>query len=123
MSGSGVSVLVVDDDQRMCRLARRLLTQQGYNVAVAATVQEARALMQSHKGDFQLLIADVVLPELDGRSLAEELQRMSPDLKVLYMSGYGPDMLQDYNLRNAPNLIHKPFDVESLLQKIKKVLR
>ncbi|MBN2528060.1 MAG: response regulator [Deltaproteobacteria bacterium] len=122
MPSNGKRVLVVDDDKRMCRLVRRLLTQQGYAVEMASGVQEARAMMHLHRNRFNLLLADVILPELDGKQLADELCARAPGMRVLYMTGYGPDMLADCNLSDEPNILHKPFDVETLVTRVKKVL-
>ncbi len=117
------SVLVVDDDERMCRLVRRLLTQQGFDVTFATSVRDAREAMHRNPRGFHLLLADVILPELDGKRLAAELTRMAPQMKVLFMTGYGTDLLIHCDLGDEPNLLRKPFDVESLVRKVNQTLQ
>lgn len=119
---NGLFVLVVDDDKRMCRLVRRLLTQQGYRVKTAVSVAEAREIVSHYDGVIDLLLTDIVLPELDGKRMATELCQVRPEMKVLYMSGYPHSALQDYQLDAASDLLQKPFDVETLVKKVKKVL-
>ncbi|MBN2340404.1 MAG: response regulator [Deltaproteobacteria bacterium] len=120
---NGLSVLVVDDDERMCRLVRRLLTQRGYDVEIAVTVHEARAKLKSANGGFHLLLTDVVLPELDGKRLATELLRQYPQMEVLFMTGYGPSAMLEYDLVGEPNLLQKPFDAETLIQKVDSLIK
>lgn len=115
---NGVSILVVDDDERMCRLVRRLLTQRGYVVKMVTSVSQAKDAVLRCTTPFDLLLTDVVLPELDGKQLATALCRSVPSMKVLYMTGYGPTAMAEYNLADESNVLHKPFDAETLVKKV-----
>jgi two-component system, cell cycle sensor histidine kinase and response regulator CckA len=106
----------------MRELVREFLESAGYQVLVARDVKEAIEIAMEHKGPLDLLLTDVVMPDLSGPQLAEHLQPFRPQMKVLYMSGY-PDALVASSTRGSQvDLINKPFTEEDLLRRLREVL-
>ena len=121
ISGQGETVLVVDDDPQILMLAKIMLEDSGYRVLTAGTPGEAIVLAQKHAGKVQLLLADVVMPGMNGRDLAKRLQSSYPSLKVLFMSGHSAGIIgvMDENV----NFISKPFSMATFAAKVREVLR
>ena len=120
--GSG-TVLVAEDNDPLRALVRRLLEEQGYSVLAGATPQEAFRLAAGHTGPLELLITDVVLPEMSGRELAEQLVADRPGLPVLFMSGYTDDaVVRNGVLSHGTHFIQKPFTPVAFLRKVQSVL-
>jgi two-component system cell cycle sensor histidine kinase/response regulator CckA len=84
----------VEDDESLRMLAREILTVQGYAVIEAASPQDALRTHQAHEGRIDLLLTDVVMPELNGRQLADLLKGARPAMAVLFMSGYTGEALR-----------------------------
>ena len=104
-------------------MAARALEIAGYRVSTAGAPREAVQLALAASSSFDLLITDVVLPEMSGRALAEQLLAMHPRLKVLYMSGYTDDAIVRQGVfAHETQFIHKPFDHDALLRKAREVL-
>jgi len=121
-SGSG-RVLVVEDEEIVRSLARRLLQKQGYEVVEAMDGNEAWALCETEKLSFDLVLTDVVMPGMSGPRLIEKLRVSRPDVKVIYMSGYVDEELeQDALGRPNTRFIQKPFNVGVLLDLIQNLL-
>jgi PAS domain S-box-containing protein len=116
------TILVVDDEEAVREVARRLLTQQGHSALVAANGDEAFRLFESHSS-IDLLLTDVVMPGISGPHLTERLWAQRPGLKVIYMSGYTEDAIGHHGVLN-PGIafLHKPFTAESLGRKIREVM-
>jgi signal transduction histidine kinase/CheY-like chemotaxis protein len=121
--GSGESILLVEDELAVRRLVSNILKGLGYQVTEARDGDEARALLEGI-GTLDLLLSDVVLPgSLSGRSLAAAVVQRRPRTKVLLMSGYAPDVLDERGVSGrAPELLHKPFGKATLARKIRSVL-
>src|SRR5690606_20983728 len=95
----------------------------GYTVLEASRASEALALAHAHAGPIHLLLTDVVMPEISGRLLAEQLTALRPDLKVLYMSGYTDDAVVRHGLLTAEvEFLSKPFSPTVLTAKVRRVL-
>jgi PAS domain S-box-containing protein len=117
------TVLVTEDDEALLRLTHRILEKAGYAVLLASTPLDALALIESHAHRVDLLLTDVVLPEMNGRALAEEALRRVPGLRVLYMSGYTDDAIVHRDaLARDTHFIPKPFTPDQLLDKVREVL-
>ena len=117
------TVLVVEDDERVRTLARKALEQAGYRVLVAAGGKEALAAAEGHDGPIDLLMTDVVMPEMSGRTLTRRLTQRHPDLKVLYMSGYSDEDIAQHGVFEAGiAFIKKPFTPSVLTKKLREVL-
>jgi PAS domain S-box-containing protein len=122
-TASGETVLLVEDDVSLLALTRRILEGLGYSVFDAATPGRAEALAREHAGRVDLLLTDVVMPEMNGRELAGRLQALNPDLKVLYMSGYTADVIAHHGvLEPGVHFIQKPFAKRELAIKLREVL-
>jgi PAS domain S-box-containing protein len=132
-AGHGETVLVVEDEAPVLKLARKILAGLGYTVLTAATPDEALAAAEANlsacgdaqagAGNIHLLITDVVMPEMNGRELAEHLQTHYPDLKVLFMSGYTANVIAHRGvLDEGVHFIQKPFSRKDLAAKVKALL-
>jgi signal transduction histidine kinase/ActR/RegA family two-component response regulator len=113
-------ILIVEDDPPVRQLAEQVLTRAGYGVAAAGSVEEALALSRS--GVFDLLLTDVVMPEMDGCQLAEHITAHSPRTRVLFMSGYAADVLAERGVSGTPALLQKPFTALALTSAVRQVL-
>jgi PAS domain S-box-containing protein len=118
------TVLLVDDDQPVSAAAQRTLERAGYMVLSAANGREALALASRHTGTIDLLITDLVMPEIGGRQLARQLSRLRPSLVVLYTSGYTAEaMNQQAVLEEGDSFLGKPFTPDGLLRRVHEVLQ
>jgi CheY-like chemotaxis protein len=105
------------------RLAGYALRGAGYTVLEASGASEAFRVLEGHQGPIQLLVTDVVMPELGGRQVAEKLLGAHPEMKVLYVSGYTDDAIIRHGVLEAEaNFLQKPFLPATLLQKVREVL-
>jgi len=117
------TVLVVEDEEAMRRVVTRSLEVSGYKVLAAPAGEEALRIAAEHSGDVHLLLTDVVMPRMSGKSLAQELAKARPTVKVLYMSGYADNaFLHDGELDEGTHFIGKPFTVSDLAHKVREVL-
>jgi len=122
LAPAGETIAVVEDEAGLRALVQTVLEQAGYRVLVAANPTEAEALFSRHPGPIDLLLTDMVMPEVSGRELARRVLERSPGLKVLYMSGYS-DLTHrpDANLEGI-DLLQKPFSPETLKLKVREAL-
>jgi len=117
------TLLLVEDEDQVRRIVQEILEQQGYDVLAAANGEEALKLAELHGSKIHLLMTDVVMPQMSGRELAEELTALQPKLKVLYMSGYTDDAIVRHGLLDASlSFIQKPFDAATAARKVREVL-
>lgn len=117
------TILVVEDEAGIRALVRKILRRQGYEVLEAGNGEEALALAASHGGNLDLLITDVMMPQMGGHELADRLREQHRDVKVLYVSGYTDDAaIYAGNLPPGTAFLQKPFTLGSLLDKVKEVL-
>jgi signal transduction histidine kinase len=118
------TVLLVEDEPLVRDLAHRLLKQQGYNVLEAANGVQALRVAQEHAGEtIHLLQTDVVMPQMGGKELANQLKILRPEVKVLYTSGYTDDAIVHHGvLEPGINFLQKPFSPATLAQKVREVL-
>ncbi len=117
------TVLLVEDDESLRALAREILIVQGYTVLEAARPSQALRLNQSHRGPIHLVLTDVVMPEMNGRALANQLLTARPALKVLFMSGYTDSAIVHHGvLAPGTHFLQKPFTPRGLSRKVREVL-
>jgi two-component system cell cycle sensor histidine kinase/response regulator CckA len=122
LTGRG-TVLLVEDEDAVRSFAARALAQRGYRVLEATTGTEALDLFKSHHGDVDLVVSDVVMPEMDGPTLCDELRRERPDLKVIFISGYAEDAFRQHLAKNEDFMfLQKPFDLKQLAAAVKAAL-
>jgi signal transduction histidine kinase/CheY-like chemotaxis protein len=121
--GHGETILLVEDEDGIREVARRILERRGYKVHSAAGGAEALALADALDEPLDLLLTDAVMPEMLGRTLADQISTRWPDTRVLYMSGYAAPML-GLGTSVPPNmhLIEKPFTERALLAKVQEAL-
>ena len=121
--GRGETVLVVEDESSILKLAKAILEKLGYAVLDAATPGRALALAEAHAGDVHLLLTDVVMPEMNGRELAQKLRALHPAMKVLYMSGYTANVIAHRGvLDEGVSFVQKPFSNRDLAVKVRGAL-
>lgn len=121
--GKGETVLLVEDEPSLLELCREMLDMLGYAVLSAGTPKEAFRLAEEHAGAIQLLITDVVMPEMTGRELSGRLRALYPDLRVLFMSGYTANVIAHRGvLDDDVNFIQKPLTIKGLAAKLREVL-
>jgi two-component system, cell cycle sensor histidine kinase and response regulator CckA len=118
------TVLLVEDEQEVRLLAHRLLSQQGYRVLEATNGVEALHVAQEHGGEkIHLLLTDVVMPQMGGKELADQLKILRPDIKVLYTSGYTDNAIVHQGVLNpGTHFLQKPFSLKTLSHKVREVL-
>jgi two-component system cell cycle sensor histidine kinase/response regulator CckA len=117
------TILLVEDEPGVRRVAMRILRAAGYKVLDADGAATAMALFEEHGDTIDMMITDVVMPEMDGRRLAEQLHLKRPFLRVLYMSGYTDDAVVRYGISHAEMpFLQKPFTAQDLKAKVRSVL-
>jgi two-component system cell cycle sensor histidine kinase/response regulator CckA len=100
-----------------------MLHRLGYKILQASGGAEAIRLFEQHQGSIDLLLTDVIMPQMSGRELAERLKALRPSLKVLYISGYTDDMLAHHGvLESNVFLLQKPFAPDELAIKLRELL-
>jgi len=119
----GETILLVEDDPTVMATCRSMLESLGYRVLVAGKPGEAVRLAAKHAGEIDLLLTDVVMPEMNGRELATTLLSAHPALKCLFMSGYTADIIDSQGvLPEGVHLMQKPFSLQDLALHLRKVL-
>ncbi len=117
------TVLLVEDEEVVRSLARRILERQGYTVLEAAEAASALLACSRHAGPIHLLLTDVVMPTTNGRELYGRLAALRPELKVLYMSGYTENVVAHHGvLEPGIEFLQKPFTIETLSRRVREVL-
>ena len=117
------TMLVVDDEEMVRRLAARILKGDGYQVLEASSGEEAVRLLQRAAGKIDGVLTDVAMPGLNGRQLGETILRCWPEVRVLYMSGFPARRIVDEgSLDPASPFIQKPFTSEQLTRKVRILL-
>ncbi|MGQ9552557.1 MAG: PAS domain S-box protein [Anaerolineae bacterium] len=117
------TVLVVEDEPTVRRVAARILREQGYTVLEAANAHEALRLSQEHAGPIHLLLTDVVMPQMGGRELAARLKAVRPETLVLYVSGYTNNAIVHHGvLDEGTAFLQKPFTATALVRRVRDLL-
>jgi PAS domain S-box-containing protein len=121
--GGSETILLVEDEPAVRGLAREVLEGRGYTVLEAHDPVDARRICQRHGGAIDLLLTDVVMPQMSGRLLAEALAALRPAMRVLFMSGYTDDTLGTHGVLDADvAFLQKPFTPEILAQRVRGIL-
>ncbi|MBI4831763.1 MAG: PAS domain S-box protein, partial [Candidatus Lindowbacteria bacterium] len=121
--GGTETVLLVEDEGAILKLGEAILNGLGYTVLAARAPSHAIRLAGERTGDIHLLITDVVMPEMNGRELAERLSAIKPGLKCLYMSGYTANVIAHRGvLEEGVHFVQKPFSLEMLAAKVRETL-
>jgi PAS domain S-box-containing protein len=118
------TILLAEDEEMVRNLARESLMMHGYRVLEAANAGEALLICQQYKDPIHLLLTDVVMPRVSGKELAEQLVRLRPDMRVLYMSGYPDQAIVHHGILDEDiAFIGKPFTPDALALKVVEVLQ
>jgi PAS domain S-box-containing protein len=121
--GGHETILLVEDEPSILNMAKLMLETFGYRVLSASTPGEAVRLADGHDGRIDLLIVDVIMPEMKGPDLAKQVVSLYPDIVCLFMSGYSGDVIAHRGVLDAGvNFIQKPFSMQNLAVKVRKVL-
>ena len=117
------TILLVEDESNLRRLADQYLEKQGYTVLEAADAAAAIQICHDYQGPVHLLLTDVIMPGMNGRELAQSVTSLRPNVKVLYMSGYAENAIgQNGTLEPGVTLLQKPFTLPALKAKVREVL-
>ena len=123
ISRGAETVLLVEDEKAVRKIARMALQSHGYTVLEADGGAEAIRLAQTHPGEIHLLVSDVVMPEMGGRLVLDEVRKYRPGLRVLFMSGYTDDAVLLHGVVEATDaFIQKPFTPLGLARKVREVI-
>ena len=123
LTGRG-TVLLVEDEDAVRSFAARALGQRGYRVLEATTGTEALEVFASHNGEVDLVVSDVVMPEMDGPTLMKHLRSERPDVKIIFISGYAEDAFRRNLSDNEEFMfLQKPFDLKELAAAVKAALQ
>jgi two-component system, cell cycle sensor histidine kinase and response regulator CckA len=117
------TVLLIEDEPGVRTLARLILSRSGYKVLEAQNGGEALLICQSQQGPIDIMVTDVVMPNMSGHELAGRLTPLRPEMKVLYLSGYADGAIVHHGLIDAETpFLQKPFTTEALSRKVREVL-
>ena len=120
--GTG-TIVVVEDDESVRELASDILQKFGYSVMAASCAQECISMLSGFQGKLELVLTDVVMPDMNGRELFEKLKEKHRGIKVLFMSGYTDQIIDRHGiLEEGFQFVQKPFSVELLTEKIRGIL-
>jgi CheY-like chemotaxis protein len=118
----GETILLVEDEAFVRQVAEEILCSAGYRVLRARSAEEAFVAFRKYNGQVDMLLADIVLPGEDGRSLARRLRVENPPLKVLFITGYAKQIVTGGAADEREECLAKPFSGQALLQRIRHVL-
>jgi two-component system, cell cycle sensor histidine kinase and response regulator CckA len=121
--GRNETILLVEDEPIILEIGTAMLEELGYRVVAVGRSSEAIRLTETYAGEIHLLMTDVVMPEMNGRELAERVVSIKPDIKCLFMSGYTANVITHRGvLDEGVNFIQKPFSMQTLAAKVREVL-
>ena len=122
-SGDTETILLVEDESAILEMTCMMLERKGYAVISAATPGQAVEKAKNHSGAIHLLMTDVVMPEMNGRDLAEKITPFYPGIRLLFMSGYSADIIAHQGvLDDGVAFIQKPFSMAELTEKLREIL-
>ncbi len=123
LTGEGI-ILLVEDEEGLRALNARGLTSRGYTVLQAGNGVEAIAVLEKFDGKIDLVVSDVVMPEMDGPTLLRELRKRNPGLKIIFVSGYAEDAFQKHLPADGQqfDFLAKPFTLKQLVAKVKETM-
>lgn len=117
------TILLVEDEAAILNMVATMLKRQGFRVLATPSPSEAITLAENNRNELDMLITDVVMPDINGRELAERVQGINPGLKCLFISGYSIDVLAQHGMDDKNlHFIEKPFTSNAIVQKVREVL-
>lgn len=122
-AGGTETILIVEDERAILDIATRVLEESGYTVLAAATPGEAIDLVSGYAGPVHLVITDVIMPGMNGKDLRDQVRARLPDIKVLFMSGYTADVINQRGVLDEDiDFLQKPFSISALKEMVREVL-
>lgn len=122
--GGSETILLVEDERAILEMTARMLEILGYRVLSAEAPNEVLRIVRDHDGKIDLLITDVVMPEMNGRDLAKQVSTIRPDMKYLFMSGYTANAIAHHGvLDEGVEFLEKPFALNDLAFKVRKIFK
>lgn len=122
LTGTG-TILIVEDEVPVRIFAARALSNKGYKIIEADAPEIALELLEQNKGKIDLILSDVIMPGMNGPTMVKEIKKTSPDVKVIFMSGYTQDALDDSDIPPEElNFLQKPFSLKDLAAKVKEII-
>jgi PAS domain S-box-containing protein len=112
-AGTG-TILLVEDEPDILKICKRMLESIGYRVLATSSPSDALRLVAEHGGVIELLLTDVVMPEMSGKELSNRISSVRPSIRTLFMSGYSSSMVAEHGVFEGVNFIHKPFTIKDL---------
>jgi DNA-binding NtrC family response regulator len=117
------TIALVEDEKTVLDLASRILRRKGYHVLPAENGRHAIDVIARYPHRIDMLVTDVVMPEMNGRDLADRINVMRPGVKILFMSGYSPEAVAQHGvLAQGAAFLEKPFSPDGLLRKVRDLL-
>ncbi len=122
-TGGSETILVAEDDSLVRNLSRKILEKAGYHVIEALDGEDALNIFKEKNKEIQLLLLDVIMPKKNGRECYDEMKKIKPDVKVIFMSGYTADIIHKKGIiEEGIELLLKPISPNELLRKVREVL-
>jgi two-component system cell cycle sensor histidine kinase/response regulator CckA len=122
-TGGDETILLAEDEEAVRRFTRAILERYGYRVIEAASGAEALEALSASQCSIELLLSDVIMPQMSGPELGRKVKETCPEARILYMSGYAESSIVHRGILDADvALLQKPFDAETLLGKVREVL-
>lgn len=119
----GETVLIVEDEEAILKIAEKMLETLGYNLLTSNNPLEALQIAEEYSGDIDIVVTDVVMPDMDGKKMSDKITKLHPSAKVLFMSGYTSNVIGQHGLfEDNVNFIQKPFKMNDLEMKIREIL-
>jgi CheY-like chemotaxis protein len=124
VEGGNQTILIAEDQLEVRKLTTEILRTYGYRTIEAADGEQALREFEKHKDEIDLVILDVVMPKKNGKEVFEEIRRIQPGIRVLFVSGYTGDVIIDKGIRDEKvNFLAKPLSASTLLKKVREVFR
>ncbi|MFZ5949227.1 MAG: PAS domain S-box protein [Candidatus Rifleibacteriota bacterium] len=120
--GGHETIMIVEDDETILDLTQRILQSFGYRVFTASRPGTAISIAENCDEKIDLLITDVVMPEMNGKDLSSRIMERFPELKVIFMSGYTAEIISTHGVKHGANFMQKPFHMQELAQKVRQIL-
>jgi two-component system, cell cycle sensor histidine kinase and response regulator CckA len=118
----GYTILVVDDEEAVRRLASRMITWMGHQVLEARHAREAIATLEEHNGPVHLVVTDIKMPGMNGRELGRVIEERWSGTPILYMSGFASEVFRDGLLEPGAPFLAKPFTQDDLASRVRAML-
>ena len=117
------TVLVIDDNDMVADICKQILKSSGYDVVIAKSGKEAIEVFKENQHNIDMVILDMILPDMGGRDIYDRLKIINPDLNVLLVSGYDMDYQTEGIMEcGCDGFIQKPFNMNELLEKVRGIL-